>query len=130
MSKKEIIYSDIDLGFQRHPVKNDVSKNTNVEAVKRSVLNLLFLKHYEKLKQPDIGCDIYSYLFEPVDAITASNIKNAVEDVINNYEPRVELVSVVVKPDVQNQTYDVIITFNIISIGDDVDLKVTLDKKR
>ena len=59
-------YKDINLSFARHPVTGDIAFLTNVEAVKRSVRNLINTNFYERPFHPEIGSDVRSILFEPV----------------------------------------------------------------
>ena len=63
-SKKRVnrIYSDLDLDFTRNPVTSDVVKLTDVEAVKRSVKNLIQTNHYERPFHPEIGSDVRALL--------------------------------------------------------------------
>ena len=67
-SKKRVnrIYSDLDLDFTRNPVTSDVVKLTDVEAVKRSVKNLIQTNHYERPFHPEIGSDVRALLFENI----------------------------------------------------------------
>ena len=57
------VYKDLDLDFSRNIVTNDVNKLTDVEAVKRSVRNLINTNHYERPFHPEIGSDVRSMLF-------------------------------------------------------------------
>jgi hypothetical protein len=82
------IYKDINLNFTRHPITGDISKLSNVEAVKRSVRNLVNTNFYERPFHPEIGSDVRAILFEPVTSLVADVLKRYVEDVINNFEPR------------------------------------------
>ena len=56
-------YIDLDLDFTRHPVTNDVVKITDVEAVKRSVKNLINTQFYERPFHPELGCGVRDMLF-------------------------------------------------------------------
>lgn len=88
------IYSDLDLTFTRNPVTNDVALSYDSQAVVRSVRNLLLTNFYERLFQPDLGSNIQGYMFELSTAMTAGAIETEIRNVINNYEPRVNLISV------------------------------------
>jgi len=109
------IYKDINLNFSKHPITGDISKLTNVEAVKRSVRNLVNTNFYERPFHPEIGSDVRSILFEPVSPLIADVLKRYVEDVINNFEPRAELISVVVSPDIDRNAYGVTIEFYLVN---------------
>ena len=52
------IFKDLNLNFAPNLVTNDVSKLTDIEAIKRSVRNLVQLNHYEKPFHPEIGSNI------------------------------------------------------------------------
>ena len=58
------IYKDLDLDFGRNVVTNDVNSLHDVEAVKRSVRNLINLNHFDKPFHPEIGSNIRALLFE------------------------------------------------------------------
>ena len=109
------IYKDINLNFSKHPITGDISKLTNVEAVKRSVRNLVNTNFYERPFHPEIGSDVRSILFEPVSPLIADVLKRYVEDVINNFEPRAELISVIVSPDIDRNAYGVTIEFYLVN---------------
>ena len=98
-----------------HPVICDIGKLTNVEAVKRSVRNLVDTNFYEKPFHPEIGSDVRSILFEPVTSLVADVLKRYVEDVINNFEPRAELTDVKVNADIDRNASNVQIEFYLVN---------------
>ena len=66
-SKKSVrTYVDLDLNFTRHPVTNDVVKIEDVDAVKRSVRNLVNTQFYERPFHPEMGCGVRDLLFEKI----------------------------------------------------------------
>ena len=109
------IYKDINLNFTRHPITGDISKLSNVEAVKRSVRNLVNTNFYERPFHPEIGSDIRAILFEPVSPLVADVLKRYVEDVINNFEPRAELIRVDANPNPDSNSYAVTIEFYLVN---------------
>ena len=48
-------YSDLDLFFGKKTSDNDISKVTDVEAVKRSIRNLVQLNVYDKPFHPEVS---------------------------------------------------------------------------
>ena len=90
-------YRDLDLFFSKKSNK-DVNKVTDVEAVKRSVRNLMLLNTFEKPFHPEIGGDIRGLLFENMTPLTGAVISRKVEDTILNFEPRARLVGVATTP--------------------------------
>ena len=65
-------YSDLDLFFAPKGVSKDISKVTDIQAVKRSIRNLVLTNHYEKPFHPEIGSGVRDMLFEPMTPITAN----------------------------------------------------------
>lgn len=87
-TKENIIYSDLDLMFNIHPVKDDLVLSINEKAVIRSVRNLVLTNHYERLFQSEIGSNVRKMLFENISPMTANYVEREIYDVITAYEPR------------------------------------------
>jgi phage baseplate assembly protein W len=109
-------FKDISMTLQVNPLNNDLIAIKNETAIARSIRNLIYTNPGERFFNPDIGSDIRKSLFEPLDDITASVIKTQIENVINNYEPRVNLISVNVIPIYDDYEFSVTINYNIIGI--------------
>ena len=124
-------YSDLDLFFGKKPVGSDISKITDIQAVKRSLRNLVNLNTFEKPFHPEIAGGIREMLFEPMTPITAVVLTKKIEDVINNFEPRVRLVSVRALPDMDRNIYNVSIEFYVVNAPTElVDLSIMLERLR
>lgn len=93
-NKLQILYSDLDLTFNIHPVKEDLVLSVNEKAVMRSVRNLVLTNHYERLFQSEIGSNVRKMLFENIDMSTANYVEREIYDVITAYEPRAKNVFV------------------------------------
>ena len=107
-------YRDLDLFFGRKSNK-DVNKVTDVEAVKRSVRNLVLLNSYEKPFHPEIAGDVRALLFENMTPLTSAVIARKVQDVIENFEPRARLTGVNVTPDFDRNLYEVSVYFYVVN---------------
>jgi hypothetical protein len=94
-------YKDLDLDFIAHPTSGDIVSKVGVDAIKRSVRNLIYMRKYEKPFQPDIHSKIRSLLFEPSTPLVKIKLKESISDVLLKYEPRINVtnVSVVARPD-------------------------------
>ena len=108
-------YSDLDLFFGAKNVTKDISKVTNIQAVKRSVRNLVLTNHYEKPFHPEIGSGVRDILFEPMTPITANVLARKIEDVVENFEPRVKLIGVSARPNLDRNEYNVTIQFYVVN---------------
>ena len=124
-------YTDLDLFFGRKVSDQDVNKVTDVQAVKRSIRNLVLLNHYEKRFHPEIASGVSGMLFELMSPITGNIIARKIQDVIRNFEPRARLVSVRALPDMDRNSYEVIIEFYIVNTPTElVDLSIMLERLR
>ena len=124
-------YTDLDLFFGRKTSNSDISKVTDIQAVKRSIRNLVLLNPYEKPFHPEISGGIRGMLFELMTPITATIIAKKVEEVINNFEPRARLVAVRATPDLDRNAYEMSIEFYVVNAPTElVDLSIMLERLR
>ena len=124
-------YTDLDLFFGKKSVGSDISKVTDIQAVKRSIRNLVLLNAYEKPFHPEIAGGVREMLFELMTPITAQIIAKQIENVINNFEPRARLVGVRVQPDLDRNLYEVTIEFYVVNAPTElVDMSVMLERLR
>ncbi len=125
------IYRDLDLFFSKRSTSSDISKVQGVQAVKRSVRNLILTNIYEKPFHPEIGSGIRDLLFEPLSPITAFVLSQRVEDVIENFEPRARLVGVRALPDLDRNSYEITIEFYVQNAPTElIDTTVLLERLR
>ena len=124
-------YTDLDLFFGRKTSDSDISKVTDIQAVKRSIRNLVLLNHYEKPFHPEIGSGVRDMLFELMTPVTAVILTRKIEDVINNFEPRARLVAVRAFPNLDRNAYDVSVEFYVLNTPTElVHLTILLERLR
>ena len=121
---------DLDLNFAIHPIRKDVNKHRAELAVINSIKNLVSTNHYEIPFQPEIGCNIRKLLFEPLDMVTATLIEREIIETIDNFEPRASVSKVVIKPDFDNNGFQVELLFKILNRTDPVAIKFFLERVR
>ena len=92
------VWTDLDLNFIPNPVSGDVMPLAGDDSIKRSVSNLVKTAFFERPYRPWLGSGAIQHLFENDTPMTAVQLQNAIVEVIDNFEPRVELVDVVVSP--------------------------------
>ena len=109
-------FKDLSMTFQVNPINADLIATQNQTAIARSVRNLILTRPGERFFNPNLGSRVYELLFDNMDDISASMIEDEIKDTLDNYEPRIELIEVIVKPDYDNHTFDVVIKYNIIGI--------------
>ena len=124
-------YKDLDLFFGKKQASGDINKVTDIQAVKRSVRNLVLLNHYEKPFHPEIGSGVRDILFENMSPLTSHALTTEIEDVIENFEPRVQLVGVRALPNLDRNEYEVTIEFYVVNTPTElVDLTIFLEVLR
>lgn len=127
-------YTDLDLDFLPHPSTGDVRKKVGVEAIKRSLRNLILTNFYERKFNHGMASNATKILFDNINPLTATFLKNAIIEVITNYEPRVALIDqdrgVVVNADPDNNGYNVTISFIIVNRGAPVTIDLFLERLR
>lgn len=123
-------YSDLNLAFYANPVRKDIGILYDADAVKQAVVNLVLTKNFERPFHPEIGCVVTALLFDNITAITAMNIQKSIQDVITNFEKRVQLQSVVVNVNPDANGYDVTITFYVLNVRDLVTIDFFLERLR
>jgi len=109
-------FRDIDLDFNRNAVTNDVAVVEDVVAVKRSVKNLIQTNFYERPFHPELGCGIRELLFENFTPMTKIFLQRKIEEVLINYEPRINLQNVAVDDDQDNNRLVVDIYFYVVGV--------------
>ena len=144
MSTPVRIYKDFDLLFGRSTpwdpsnpqaadaltTTGDIPKRLDVNAVKQSIKNLLFVRKGERLFHPEIGTELYKILFEPLDIFTTEILKDIIIETIRKYEPRVNLQLVEINPNYDENAYEISLYFYVVGIYTPVTFNLTLQRLR
>ena len=109
-------FRDISMTFQVNPLNYDIIGLKNESAIARSVRNLVFTLPGERFFNENLGSKVSRSLFENMDEISASVIQDEITNTINNYEPRVNLIDVVVSPNYDENEFNVTINYRIVGI--------------
>tara|TARA_B100000287_G_scaffold23773_1_gene23235 strand:+ start:2488 stop:2889 length:402 start_codon:yes stop_codon:yes gene_type:complete len=107
-------YKDISLSFDPHPVSRDLKVLRNENAIRRSVRNIVQTIPTEKFFNSLFGSDVYRSLFDFVDFGTASNIQGQIEIALDNFETRIDNVTVEVDPQPDINSFEITVTYDII----------------
>lgn len=129
-TRKTKQYSDFNLLFNIHPATADITKKIDEEAVKASLRNLIQTKNYERPFHPEIGCQVYSLLFENYSPIIKQVMQKTIYDVINKFEPRVEVIDVVIRDKPDNNALDVDIIFRLLNSERPITLRTAISRVR
>jgi phage baseplate assembly protein W len=107
------IYADLNLSFTKNPATKDVARLFDVQAIKRSVKNIILTNKYERPFNSDFGCNLRGFLFENITEPLLVIIKDRVAMAIEKYEPRVTVEDVVVKDDQDKNGLSIMVSFLI-----------------
>ena len=107
------IYADLNLSFTKNPATKDVARLFDVQAIKRSVKNIILTNKYERPFDSDFGCNLRGFLFENITEPLLVIIKDRVAMAIEKYEPRVTVEDVVVNDDQDKNGLSIMVSFLI-----------------
>lgn len=130
MARNTRIFSDIDLNFIANPATGDISMRYDENAVKASVKNLVLTQHFERPFHSNIGSPINSLLFDLASPLLTVTLKRAITDLINNHEPRVNLLDVIVSLSPDNNSVYVTIEFSILNTQRPITIDLVLERTR
>ena len=109
-------FKDVSMSFEKNPLNDDLISLSDTSAIARSIRNIVFTSPGEKFFNPDFGSRISESLFENVDEVSALAIEDEIKSSIINFEPRVNLSFVNVKPNPDDNEMNVTIEYEITGI--------------
>lgn len=130
LAKQSELYSDFLTDLDLHPVKNDVVRCINENAVKQSIKNLIMTNRGDRIFNNTLGCDVRAMLFEQLSPATERVVTNLIKTTIENYEPRARVHDIVTQSDYDNNAVNVTIVFSVINKQEPITLEMTLDRIR
>jgi phage baseplate assembly protein W len=123
-------FTDLNLLFTASPSTGDITKKVDEEAIKSSLRNLISTRNYERPFHPEIGCQLFSLLFENLTSVTTQVLRKTIIDVINKFEPRVLVLNVKLSESEDQNNLDVTIIFKIINTERPVTLNTSIQRVR
>ena len=109
-------FKDISMSFETNPLNEDLIALKNSSAIARSIRNIVFTQPGEKFFNPEFGSRVSESLFEVVDEVSTIAIRDEIRSSIINYEPRVNLLDVLVNPNPDDNEMNVTIKYEIVGI--------------
>ena len=109
-------FKDISMSFETNPLNDDLIALKNSSAIARSIRNIVFTQPGEKFFNPEFGSRVSESLFEVVDEVSTIAIRDEIRSSIINYEPRVNLLDVLVDPNPDDNEMNVTIKYEIVGI--------------
>ena len=126
----ELLFSDLSFTFTPHPVTGRIPVLKNQNAITNALKNLILTNKFERPYEPLFGGNILALLFENADPFVDYQVRKQIEEAINNFEQRVELLEVKVDVDPDSNAVDINIVFFIENERDPVQLNINLERVR
>ena len=124
------IYKDLNMSFTKNPATKDVARLFDIQAIKRSVKNIILTNKYERPFNPDFGCNLRGFLFENLTEPKVVIIKDRVAMAIEKYEPRVSVEDVIVKNSSDPNGINIQVSFLINGVEAPVTVSTFLQRVR
>ena len=121
-------FVDIDLSFAKHPVTGDVVKKVNESAVIASIKNLVMTRMYDTPFHPEVSSQVNDLLFEPLTPGTSAVLKRTIQYVIENFEPRAEVLMIDTKEEPEQNAISITIYFRIVGTVDTIKTQFFLER--
>jgi phage baseplate assembly protein W len=123
-------FRDLDLDFLPHPGTGDIAKKVGVEAIKRSIRNLVLSNFYDRPFRSYLGSNAQKLLFDNINPLTANFLSDSIREVIDNYEPRAVVTRVVVQVKEDDNGYIAAIEFKVRNNDQPVSFSLFLERLR
>ena len=107
-------FKDISGSFQINPLNEDLIALKNETAIARSLRNLVLTERGERPFSPNLGCGVNALLFDNLDSVTTSVVRDEIIQTIDNNEPRVSLIDVKVDADTDGNELFITIQYQVI----------------
>lgn len=122
-------FKDLNITFKPHPITGDLTVIKDEVAIKQAIINLLLTNKGERFFDSRIGSSLSALLFEQLDYATASLINIEIQNTIQFYEPRIEILSLRTKPNYDSNGFDIELVFEITG-RDDVPVEINFFLER
>lgn len=130
MANNTRTFTDINFNFTSHPATADIIKNTDEDAVKGAIRNLISTKNFDRPFHPEIGCGIHNLLFDNFTPLTIQLARRAVEDILRAYEPRAEILDVQVASPQDSNDLQITVVFRLINADNPLKVTTILNRTR
>lgn len=129
ITSRKADFRDIDVTFTAKPSK-EISVKKDAAAVKQAVKNLILTNYFEKPFQPFFGGNVRGLLFELADDTTGDQVREQIVSAIQRYEPRAQILSVVVDSQPDRNSIAATITFKVVNSQEIVTFTTNLSRLR
>jgi len=119
-------YLDLDMGMKRN-LYNDIDIKTDIKAIEQSLIDILLTRIGEREEMPTYGSKLFETLMQKMSNITTIGMKEDITSALNNWEPRIRIISISINPVQEEYTYYISIKVNIVRINIETEFNITLE---
>ena len=130
INKKVRQFKDLDLNFLMHPSTHDIVKSFDEDSINKNLRYLILTINYESPFHPEKGCQVNNLLFDFADPITVQIMQRTIKETVSNFEPRVNLLDVVVNPKPESHEVEVTIEYVIVNTTTPIVFSMLLKRTR
>ena len=123
-------WADLDLSLKLHPIRKDIIPLKDDKAIKNAVRNLLITNFFERPFGSSKGANLRGLLFEPADGITRMAIRDNVRRVLTQHEPRIQILSISVTNQSDDNAYNILLHFKIKEFDLEQEVEIVLRRLR
>lgn len=123
-------FTDVDALFVKNPITNDIAIRTNARAISFSIKNLILTLNGERPFNSAIGSPVKRLLFELMGDQLKIVLKRIISDTIDNFEPRVSLIDVIINDSPDNNSIYITIIYKIVNTEQPIEVSVVLERTR
>jgi phage baseplate assembly protein W len=123
------LFRDLDLTFTAKP-NGEIFIKKDAAAVKQAVKNLVLTNYFEKPFQPFYGADVTGLLFELADDETGEEVRENIIRAIETYEPRANIIDVLVNSRPDFNSLEVTIEFQVVNTEEIVTFTTVISRLR
>lgn len=123
-------YTDIDMSMLASPMTGDIRKKSDEAAIKQSLTNLLYTNFGEKPFRPGVGSNLGDLLFEQLDEITRNQLDYSIRTTINNWEPRIEILNLLINDKPDQNTLEITLKYSMLNIIAPATVTILINRTR
>ena len=117
--QKKWLYKDIATDLKISKNKRDIEADYDISAIENSIYNMFLFAKAERILIPEFGNNLYAFLYEPINKLTAYRIGQAIKDMFILWEPRVDIINVIVTPLYDENTYYIVVEYTIPTLSNE-----------
>lgn len=110
---KPYTFKDVSVDFTTTLNNRDIATNLDFQAIQGGIDNMFLFLKGERVLLPEFGNNLYRYLYEPCTAITGERLGNEILAMFKKWEPRVNVIKIIVTPYPDENTYTAEVTYSV-----------------